>query len=127
MIFHIENPNNLYEISATLQNSKYARTCTEMFIRAQFLILQNWKKNENVINNRMDTEKRNSFRSSVQFTWSQSCPTLCDPMDCSTSGFPTIINSWTLLKLMSIKSVMPSNILIPFSSYLQSFPLSGSF
>ena len=44
MIFHIENPNNLYEISATLQNSKYARTCTEMFIRAQFLILQNWKK-----------------------------------------------------------------------------------
>ena len=37
--------------------------------------------------------------------------TLCDPMDCSTSGFP-ITNSQRLLKFMSIKSVMPSNHLI---------------
>ena len=38
--------------------------------------------------------------------------------------------SWSLLKLMSIKLVMPSNHLIlclPFSSCLQSFPASGSF
>ena len=38
--------------------------------------------------------------------------------------------SWSLLKLMSIESVMPSNHLIlccPFSSCLQSFPASGSF
>ena len=33
----------------------------------------------------------------------------------------------SLLKLMSIESVMPSNHLIPFSSCLQSFPASGSF
>ena len=40
----------------------------------------------------------------------QSCPTLCDPTDCSTSGFPVIItNSRSLLKLLS---VMPSNHLI---------------
>ena len=42
----------------------------------------------------------------------------------------SITNSWSLLKLMSIKSVMPSNHLIlchPFSSHLQSFPASGSF
>ena len=32
-------------------------------------------------------------------------------MDCSTPGF-SITNSWSLLKLMSIKSVMPSNRLI---------------
>ena len=41
-----------------------------------------------------------------------------------------ITNSWSLLKLMSITSVMPSNHLIlcrPFSSHLQSFPASGSF
>ena len=38
-------------------------------------------------------------------------PTLCDPMDCSTPGFP-ITNSRSLLKLMSIKLVMPSNHLI---------------
>ena len=34
----------------------------------------------------------------------QSCLTLYDPMDCSTLGI-----SWSLLKLMSIESVMPSN------------------
>ena len=38
--------------------------------------------------------------------------------------------SWSLLKLMSIESVMPSTILspvVPFSSCLQFFPASGSF
>ena len=33
-------------------------------------------------------------------------------MDCSTPGFPVITNSWCLLKLTSIESVMPSNHLI---------------
>ena len=33
-------------------------------------------------------------------------------MDCSTPGFLSITNSWSLLKLMSIESVMPSNHLI---------------
>ena len=41
----------------------------------------------------------------------QSCPTLCNPLNCSTPGFP-ITNSWSLLKLMSIESVMPANHLI---------------
>ena len=41
----------------------------------------------------------------------QSCPTLCDPMDCSMSGLP-VTNSQSLLKFMSIESVMPSNHLI---------------
>ena len=42
----------------------------------------------------------------------------------------SITNSWSLLKLMSIESVMPSNYLSlchPFSSSLKSFPASGSF
>ena len=39
----------------------------------------------------------------------QSCPTLCNLMDCSTPGFPVLHISWSLLKLMSIESVMPSN------------------
>ena len=38
----------------------------------------------------------------------QSCPTLCNPMDGSTPGFHTFTISWSLLKLMSIESVMPS-------------------
>ena len=39
----------------------------------------------------------------------------------------SITNSQSLLKLMSIESVMPSNHLIPFSSHLESFPARGSF
>ena len=49
----------------------------------------------------------------VQFssvTWS--CPTLCGPMDCSMPDFPSITNSQSLLKHMSIESVMPANHLI---------------
>ena len=42
----------------------------------------------------------------------QSCPTLCDPMDCNTPGFPVHNHSQSLLKLMSIESVMPSSHLI---------------
>ena len=57
----------------------------------------------------------------------ESCPTLCNPMDCSTPGFLVLHYLSSLLKLMSIESVMPSNLLIPFSSCLQSFLASGSF
>ena len=39
----------------------------------------------------------------------QSCPTLCDPTDCSTPGLPVHPSFWSLLKLMSIELVMPSN------------------
>ena len=42
----------------------------------------------------------------------QSCPTLCDPMDCSMPGFPVLTTSQSLLKLMSIELVMPSYHLI---------------
>ena len=39
----------------------------------------------------------------------QSCPTPCDPMNCSMPGLPVITNSQSPLKPMSIESVMPSN------------------
>ena len=42
----------------------------------------------------------------------QSCTTLCDPMDCSTPGFLVHHQTQSLLKLMSIQSVTPSNHLI---------------
>ena len=38
----------------------------------------------------------------------------------------SITNSWSLLKFMSIKLVMPSSV-VPFSFCLQSFPASESF
>ena len=42
----------------------------------------------------------------------QSCPTLCGPINCSTPGLLSITSSRSLLKLMSIKLVMPSSYLI---------------
>ena len=66
------------------------------------------------------------FISDTQFSSvAQSCPTLCDPMDCSTAGFLSISNSWSLLRLMPIKLVMLSSLLIlccPFLLLLSIFP-----
>ena len=50
---------------------------------------------------------------SVQFSSvAQSYPTLSDPMNCNSQASMSITNSWSLLKFMSIESVMPSNRLI---------------
>ena len=50
---------------------------------------------------------------SVQFCLVvQPCLTLCNPIDCSMPGFPVHPHSQSLLKLVSIESVMPSNHLI---------------
>ena len=60
----------------------------------------------------------------------QLCLTLCDPWTAACQASLSITNSWSLLKLMSIELVMPSNHLIlchHFSSCFQSFPASGSF
>ena len=43
---------------------------------------------------------------------SLSCVRLCDPMACSTPDFPVHHQLWSLLKLMSINFMMPSNHLI---------------
>ena len=59
----------------------------------------------------------------------QSCPTLSYPMDCSTPGFPTISNSWQLLKLIPSSRWCHPAILssvVPFSSCLWSFRVFSS-
>ena len=67
-----------------------------------------------------------STSQSVQFSSVvQWCVTLCDPMDCKMPGFLSITNSQSLLKLMSIESVMPANHLIlchPLLLLLSIFP-----
>ena len=72
---------------------------------------------------------------SVPFTLfssvAQSCPTLCDPMDCSTPGLPVLYHlpefaqthvHWTG---DAIQPFHPT--VVPLSSCLQSFPSSGFF
>ena len=56
----------------------------------------------------------------------QSCPTLCDPMDYSTPGFPVLHQqaSSSLLELMCTELVMPSNRLILSSFSPPAFNLS---
>ena len=50
---------------------------------------------------------------SVQFSSvAQSCPTLCDPMNCSMPGLPVHHQPQSSLKLMSIESMMPPSHLI---------------
>ena len=78
------------------------------------------------------TQKKSRTRgnhrfSSVQFN-TQSCLTLCDPMNRSTSTSLSITNSRSSLKLMSIELVMPSNHLIfchPLLLLPSIFPASG--
>ena len=63
---------------------------------------------------------------SVQFSSvTQSCLPLCNPMDCSTPGFPVLYHFPDLLKLMSIESLIPSNhpiLCCPLLPRPQSFP-----
>ena len=71
------------------------------------------------------------IRQSVQFSlFTQSCPSLPDPMDCSMPGLtvyhqlPEYSNSCPLS--WWCRPTISSSV-VPFSSCLQSFPASGSF
>ena len=59
----------------------------------------------------------------------QSYPTLCNPLTVACQASLSITNTWSLLKLMSIVSVMPSKHLIFCHPLLlpPSIPASGSF
>ena len=56
----------------------------------------------------------------------QSCPTHCDPMNCSTPGVLSNTNSQSSLKLTSIKLGMPSSHLILYHPLLLLPPIPPS-
>ena len=60
----------------------------------------------------------------------QSCSTLCDPMDCSTPGFPILHYLWVCSNSCPLSQwchpIISSSVVL-FSSRLQSSPASGSF
>ena len=69
---------------------------------------------------------------SVQFSSvAQSCPALCNPVDCSTPGLPVHqqLLEMTQTHVHWSRWCHPtiSSSVVPFSSCLQSFPASGSF
>ena len=76
---------------------------------------------------------RSSFKYLPQFSSvAQSCPTLCDPMNCRTPGLPVHHqlprSTQTHVHWVgdAIQPSHPSSV-VPFSSCPQSFPASGSF
>ena len=75
------------------------------------------------------------IETSIQFSSvTQSCPTLCDPMDCSTPGLPVHHQLPEVVGVYSDSFPLSrwchptiSSSVVPFSSCLKSFPASGSF
>ena len=60
----------------------------------------------------------------------QSCPTLCDPMNCSTPGLPVHhqLPEFTQTHIHHFgDAIQPSHPVVPFSSCPQSLPASESF
>ena len=54
--------------------------------------------------------KKPKHKTEIQFSSGvQSCPTLCSPMDAAHQACLSITNSQSLLRLMSIELMMPSN------------------
>ena len=68
---------------------------------------------------------------SVRFSSvTQSCPTFCDPMDCSMPDFPVQHQLPELAQAHVYRvcdAIQPSHPVVPFSSCHQPFPASGSF
>ena len=79
----------------------------------------------------LKTSKAVSIHCSVEFSSvSQSCLTLCDPMNCSTPGFP-VHHQLSELAQTHVHwvrdAIQPSHPVIPFSSCHHSLPASGAF
>ena len=75
--------------------------------------LQSWWMAELWFQTQLYNSREPPIPSPFQFSSvTQSCVTLCDPWTAACQASLSITNSQSLLKLMSIKSVMPSNHLI---------------
>ena len=78
----------------------------------------------------MEKEKRKWEVKKIRHSVPKSCTTPCDPMDCSMPSFPVLHH---LLELTQTHvhwvgdAIQPSHPVVPFSSFLQSFPVSGLF
>ena len=81
------------------------------------LLVRNTRCTSAIVLNALHTLPLHLLLVSVSLV-AQSCPTVCDPMDCKTADLPAHHQLPRLPKLMSIESVMPSNHLILCHSLL---------
>ena len=64
------------------------------------------------------------------WSFTRSCVTLCNPMNCSTPGFPVLhhLPEFAQTHVYWVNdAIQPSHPVVPISSCLQSLPASGSF
>ena len=102
---------------ATLWNVAHQAPSSMVFSRQEYwsaisfsrdlpdLAIKPWSLTSPAVGGRFFTTSTPPHFSSV----AQSCPTLCDPIDCSTPGFPIHHQLPEPTQLMSIVSVIPSN------------------
>ena len=96
------------------KNSETSNTFTHMVKQFLTKVLRSFNGEKTVfaktVLGKLNIHKPRKEAQFISFT--QSCLTLCDPVDFSTQTFLFITNSRSLPKLMSIELVMPSNRLI---------------
>ena len=114
-----------------INNLRYLDDTTLMAESEQELknILMEWRRRAGL---KLNIKKDRIIASDlIQFSSvTQLCPIICDPMDCSTSGFPVHLQLLELAQTHAhwvSDAIQSSYPVIPFSSCLQSFPASGSF
>ena len=102
------------------KNSEPSKTFTHMVKRFLTEVVRSFNGGKTVFPKMVMGEPDTHMpRNEAQFSSvSQLCLTLCDSVDCSTPGLPFITTSGSLLKLISIELVMPSNRLILCWSFL---------
>ena len=84
----------------------------------------------NETSHRIVVSSSSSNSSSSSSSLVQSCPTLCDPIDCSMPDFPVHHQLPGLAQTPVHRvsdAIQPSHPVIPFSSCLQYLPASGIF
>ena len=121
-------------MSVTCRNFLFVRPTA----RAEWNSLKGFTLKSKNINARKAMRKNCKTSGKFQlegFCWwccsaAQSCPTLCDPMDCSMAGFLVLHHVPELVQTHVHwvgDAIQPSHPVVLFSSRLQSFPATGSF
>ena len=117
-------------------NLRYADDTILMAVTKEELknLLIKVKEESEKVGLKFNVQKIEIMASSPIISWqissvTQSCPTLCDPMDCGMSGFPVHhqLPESTQTHVHRVDdATQPSHPLSSLSSRLQSFPASGS-